>query len=70
MTVANRLIDKVQTEFMQDIYLGDQGLALRLMMDNAKTAKSTINKEEFKEYVGVILDNNKAHDRVHREPIF
>jgi hypothetical protein len=34
------------------------------MMDNARTAKSA-NKEEFEEYVGVMLDNNKAYDRVH-----
>ncbi|KAL9536522.1 hypothetical protein PS6_011867 [Mucor atramentarius] len=77
MTVANRLIDRVQTGFMQGRYIGDQGLAVRLMMDNAKTAKSA-NKEEFEEYVGVMLDNNKAYDRVHphylaqvhRKPIF
>ncbi|KAL7312943.1 hypothetical protein PS15m_008647 [Mucor circinelloides] len=53
-----------QTGFMQGIYLGDQGLVLRLMMDNAKTVKSA-NKEEFEEYMGVMLDNNKDYDRVH-----
>ncbi|KAK4510448.1 uncharacterized protein ATC70_011427 [Mucor velutinosus] len=63
-TVASRLINKVQTGFMQDRYIGDQGMALRVMMDNAKTAKGN-NKDEFEEYVGVMLDNNKAYDRVH-----
>ncbi|KAK4517759.1 uncharacterized protein ATC70_001103 [Mucor velutinosus] len=64
MTVASRLINKVQTGFMQDRYIGDQGMALRVMMDNAKTAKGN-DKDEFEEYVGVMLDNNKAYDRVH-----
>jgi len=63
-SVASRLINKVQTGFMQNRYIGDQGMALRVIMDNAKTAKAN-NKNEFEEYVGVMLDNNKAYDRVH-----
>lgn len=64
MTVAGRLINKVQTGFMQGRYIGDQGMALRIIMDNAKSSKAN-NKHEFEEYVGVMLDNNKAYDRVH-----
>lgn len=68
MALAKGLIDRVQnTGFMQRRYMvGDQGMALRLIMNNAKTAESA-NKEEFEEYIGIIPDdeNKTYYDRVY-----
>ena len=64
MEVASKIINKFQTGFMVNRFIGDQGLALKIMIDNAKSTKIN-NKNEFEEYVGIILDNNKAYDRVH-----
>lgn len=64
MEVASKIINKFQTGFMVNRFIGDQGLALKIMIDNAKSTKIN-NKNEFEEYVGIMLDNNKAYDRVH-----
>ncbi|KAL7323948.1 hypothetical protein PS15p_210531 [Mucor circinelloides] len=62
MTVAGRLINKFQTGFMQGRYIGDHdGKALRMIMDNNVKSSKANNKHEFEEYVGVMLDNNKAY---------
>lgn len=64
MEAASKIINKFQAGFMVSKFIGDQGLALKVMIDNSKSAKIN-NKDEFEEYVGVMLDNNKAYDRVH-----
>lgn len=67
MALAKGLIDRVQkTGFMQRRYMvGDQGMAFRLIINNAKTAEPA-NKEEFEEYIGIIPDDSKAYyDRMH-----
>ncbi|KAL9537485.1 hypothetical protein PS6_011730 [Mucor atramentarius] len=47
---------------MQGRYIGDHdGKALRMIMDNNVKSSKANNKHEFEEYVGVMLDNNKAY---------
>lgn len=64
MGVASQLINNFQTGFMPQRFIGDQEFSLNLMIENSKVCKGS-NKSEFTEYVGIMLDNHKAYDRVH-----
>ncbi|KAK4514843.1 uncharacterized protein ATC70_002448 [Mucor velutinosus] len=62
--VANKLINPYQCGFLSGRYIGDHGMSLRVIMDNASSA-SWRNATNFVEYTGIMLDNAKAYDRVH-----
>lgn len=64
MGIASQLINNFQTGFMPQRFIGDHGFSLNLMIENSKVCKGS-NKSEFTEYVGIMLDNHKAYDRVH-----
>ena len=49
---------------MNRLFVENQGLALKVIIDNAKSIKIN-NKNEFEEYVGIMLDNNKTYYRIH-----
>jgi hypothetical protein len=62
--VANKLINPYQCGFLSGRYIGDHGMSLRVIMDNASSA-SWRNANNFIEHTGIMLDNAKAYDRVH-----
>ncbi|CAO0798869.1 unnamed protein product [Mucor circinelloides] len=62
--VANKLISPYQCGFLSGRYIGDHGMSLRVILDNASSA-SWRNATNFVEYTGLMLDNAKAYDRVH-----
>ncbi|KAK4521913.1 uncharacterized protein ATC70_004451 [Mucor velutinosus] len=62
--VANRIITPYQCGFLPGRYIGDHGMSLQVIMDNAQSA-SWRNPSNFTAYAGIMLDNAKAYDRVH-----
>ncbi|KAK4513077.1 uncharacterized protein ATC70_011523 [Mucor velutinosus] len=62
--VASDLIGPHQSGFLRGRYIGDHGMSLKVIVDNAREARWN-NSGEFVEYAGIMLDNAKAYDRVH-----
>jgi hypothetical protein len=62
--VANKIITPYQCGFLPGRYIGDHGMSLQVIMDNARSA-SWRNSSNFAAYAGIMLDNAKAYDRVH-----
>lgn len=60
--VANKLITPYQCGFLPGRYIGDHGMSLQVILDNASSA-SWRNPKGFSEYTGVMLDNAKAYDK-------
>ena len=63
MSVASQLVNNFPTGFMPQRFIGDQGISLRLMIENSRICKGS-NKFEFTEYVDIMLDNQKAYGSV------
>jgi hypothetical protein len=61
---AKKIINPYQCGFLPGRYIGDHGMSLQVIMENASSA-SWRNPTEFTAYAGVMLDNAKAYDRVH-----
>jgi hypothetical protein len=55
--VANQIIQPTQTGFMKGRFIGDNGLALLLLLQQARYRKY--------QGIGLLLDQEKAYDRVH-----
>jgi hypothetical protein len=55
--VANQIIQPTQTGFIKGRFIGDNGLALHLLLQQAR----------YRKYkgIGLLLDQEKAYDRVH-----
>lgn len=62
--VANTIITPYQCGFLPGRYIGDHGMSLQVIMDNARTANRR-SFSNFAAYTGIMLDNAKAYDRVH-----
>jgi hypothetical protein len=54
--IANKIIQPTQTGFMPNRFIGDNGLALHLLIQQARFTKFT--------GIGLLLDQEKAYDRV------
>ncbi|KAK4512322.1 uncharacterized protein ATC70_003020 [Mucor velutinosus] len=63
--VASDIIGPHQSGFLRGRYIGDHGMALKVIVDNARREARWNNPEELVEYAGTMLDNAKAYDRVH-----
>ncbi|CAO3629834.1 unnamed protein product [Mucor hiemalis] len=59
ITVANKLIQPSQTGFMPGRFIGENGLMVHLLINQARYLKST--------GIGLLLDQEKAYDRVNPE---
>ncbi|KAK4521006.1 uncharacterized protein ATC70_006890 [Mucor velutinosus] len=58
--LASSLITEYQAGFMRDRFIGDHGLTNKLILEDAQKTTDT-----GLEFVGVMLDQTKAYDRIH-----
>lgn len=57
ISTATTLITPYQTGFLRGRFIADNGLLMKLIMEHAKSSKSVA--------IGLLLDQEKAYDRVH-----